>query len=81
MILVHRLRGEPFFLNADLIQTIETMPDTVITLIDARRIVVSDDPGDVVERVRQYRGSLLATAEHVLRSDHVPFTVIEGGEA
>ena len=42
MIMVHRLKGEPMLLNADLITTIETNPDTVITLADGRRLVVSD---------------------------------------
>ena len=79
MILVHRLRGEPFFLNADLIQSIEATPDTVITLVDSRRIVVADPPEDLVERIRQYRGSLLATAEQILGGDPPSLTLLDGG--
>ena len=62
MIIVHRLRGEPMFLNADLIESIEETPDTVVTLVDGRRMVVSDSGSDIALRVREFRASVLATA-------------------
>lgn len=65
MVLVHRLKGEPLFLNADLIETIESLPDTVVTLADGRRLVLSDDPEVVVERIRQHRASILVAAEEL----------------
>lgn len=36
MILVHRLKGDRLFLNADLVESIEETPDTVVTLVDGR---------------------------------------------
>lgn len=65
MVLVHRLKGEPVFLNADLIETIEALPDTVVTLADGRRLVLSDDPEDVVDRIRRYRASIIVAAEEL----------------
>lgn len=65
MIMVHRLKGEPMLLNADLITTIETNPDTVITLADGRRLVVSDLAEDIVDRVRLFRASVLAAAGEI----------------
>ena len=62
MILVHRLRGEPMFLNTDLIEFIESTPDTVVTLADGRKLVVSDTPEEIVERARQYRASVLVAS-------------------
>jgi len=62
MIAVHRLRGEPMFLNADLIESIEATPDTVLTLVDGRRIVVADDPEVVAERIIEFRASVLVSA-------------------
>lgn len=65
MIVVHRLRGEPMILNADLIETVEAMPDTVITLVDGRRVVVADEPGSIVDRVVRFRAALLAAAGEI----------------
>ena len=62
MIIVHRLRGEPMFLDADLIESIEETPDTVVTLVDGRRMVVSDAGSDIAERVLEFRASILASA-------------------
>ncbi len=65
MIVVHRLRGEPMLLNADLIETVEATPDTVITLVDGRRVVVADEPEEIVARVIGFRAALLAAAGEV----------------
>lgn len=65
MILVHRLRGEPLFVNADLIETVESTPDTALVLVDGRRILVEEDPGTVVDRVIAFRASLLVSADQM----------------
>lgn len=65
MILVHRLRGEPLYVNADLIETIEATPDTVLTLVDGRRLIVDDSPEVVVERFTAFRASLLVAADQL----------------
>jgi len=65
LIQVHRLRGEPLFVNADFVEAIETTPDTVITLLDGRRLVVSDAAEDVVEAIRIFRASVLVAAERL----------------
>lgn len=65
MILVHRLRGEPMFINEDLIESIEATPDTVLTLVDGRKIVIADAPQLVVDRARAYRASVLAATEEL----------------
>ncbi len=55
MITLHKLNGEPLVLNAELIETVEATPDTLITLVDRRRLMVAEDVGEVVERVVDYR--------------------------
>lgn len=65
MILVHRLRGQPMFINEDLIESIEATPDTVVTLVDGRKFVLADSPEDVVDRARSYRASVLVAAEEI----------------
>lgn len=50
-------RGE-FILNAELIQTIETTPDTVITLVNEKKLIVDEPAEEVVRRVMKYRRAL-----------------------
>ncbi|MFT5563384.1 MAG: flagellar protein FlbD [Myxococcota bacterium] len=68
MILVHRLRGEPLYLNPDLIEAIEATPDTVLTLVDGRRTVVADGIDDVVDRILRFRAQVLVTADEMRAS-------------
>lgn len=65
MILVHRLRGEPLYLNPDLVESIEETPDTVLTLVDGRRTVVSDAADDIVERMLRFRAAVLVKADEL----------------
>ena len=64
MITVHRLADphQPLLLNPDQIQTVEAHPDTVVTLANALKFVVAESPADVVERIREWRASVLAHA-------------------
>jgi flagellar protein FlbD len=53
------------FINEDLIESIEATPDTVLTLVDGRKIVVADAPQMVVDRARVYRASVLAATDEL----------------
>jgi flagellar protein FlbD len=55
MIQLTHFNGHRFYLNADLIKTIESTPDTIITLINDSKILVKDQAQDVVERIIQYQ--------------------------
>jgi flagellar protein FlbD len=63
MIRLTRLNGSEMFLNADLISTVESHPDTVITLVDGKHFVVAETGMEVVERIAHYRADVLALAE------------------
>ena len=58
MIVLTRLNGKGFVLNAELIRTIEENPDTTITLVSGDHIVVKEDMAEVVARSIDY-GRLL----------------------
>lgn len=55
MIQLSRLKGRTFVLNAELIETIEATPDTTITLITGKVVVVAEGVEEVVRRVIDYR--------------------------
>lgn len=58
MIRLTRLNHAPIVLNSDLIEHIETTPDTVITLTTGQKIVVLESTGDIIERVIDFRRSI-----------------------
>ena len=59
MISVTRLNGTEIVVNADLIETVESTPDTVITLVDGKKYVVHETTEAVIERIRMFRASIL----------------------
>jgi flagellar protein FlbD len=50
-------KGE-FILNAEIIETIEQTPDTVVTLINGKKLIVEERMEEVVRRVMAYRRAL-----------------------
>ena len=47
-----------FILNAEVIETIEETPDTVVTLINGKKLIVDEPMDEVVRRVMAYRRAL-----------------------
>ncbi len=58
MIRVHRLDGSELVVNADLIETVEATPDTIITLTTGRKLVVKDPVSEVVAAVVSYKRAI-----------------------
>jgi flagellar protein FlbD len=69
VILVHRLHGEALFLNADLIEAVEAAPDTIVTLVDGRRVLVRESAAEVVEAVTRFRAAVIVAAEELRACD------------
>jgi flagellar protein FlbD len=65
MITATRLHGPAFALNPDLIERIESTPDTVITLVDGAKYVVRETVDELVERVRESKAAIIALS-HLL---------------
>jgi len=59
MIQLTRLNSHHLVVNSDLIKFVEQAPDTVITLVNGDKIVVRENAQDVLERVVQFRRSVL----------------------
>jgi flagellar protein FlbD len=55
MIRVTRFNGSQFYLNAELIQTVESTPDTIITLTNGVKVVVKEAAAVIVERILSYQ--------------------------
>jgi uncharacterized protein YlzI (FlbEa/FlbD family) len=64
VIRLHRLsaRAEAFYLNPDLIVSVDSTPDTLVILTTHARVMVTEAPEDVVAAVHAWRSSILAAA-------------------
>jgi flagellar protein FlbD len=59
VIYLTRTNGTHFYINPELIQTVEKTPDTIITLINNKKIIVKDTPQEIAERFIEYRRKTL----------------------
>ena len=55
MIKVTRLNGKELVINADLIETVEATPDTIITLTTNSKFMVKETPEEIVDKVVEYK--------------------------
>lgn len=55
MISVTRMNGARIYINAELIQTVEATPDTIITLINDKKMIVKDTPDEIAQRMIEYQ--------------------------
>jgi flagellar protein FlbD len=60
MIQLTRINRAPVVLNSDLIQHIETTPDTVISLTNGQKFMVIETVEEVVKRVVAFRRAIQA---------------------
>lgn len=60
MIRLTRLNNALIVVNAELIEYVEAIPDTMITLTTGQKVLVLESVDEVVERVKEYRRSLHA---------------------
>jgi flagellar protein FlbD len=58
MIQVTRLNRSTFVLNAEWIETVEATPDTVITMVNGKKFVVTESVGEILSRVVEYKNSV-----------------------
>jgi len=69
MITLTRLTGAQFALNPDLVERVDCTPDTVITLVDGTKYLVSESLQEVTDLVLEYRARIVAGASAIERQD------------
>ncbi len=82
MIQLTRLNNARLAVNCDLIKYVEEAPDTVLTLLNGEKLVVRETTEQVIERVRDFRRSVLIVDPGPVsppgtppnRADEAPFT-------
>ena len=62
MISVTRFNDSTLIVNADLIQTVEETPDTVITLTTGTKFIVKEKSKEIVDKVVEYKRRIFANS-------------------
>jgi flagellar protein FlbD len=60
VIYITRTNGSKLYINPELIQTVESTPDTIVTLMDNKKLIVRDTPQEIAERFIEYRRRVMA---------------------
>lgn len=55
MIRVTRLNGAELVLNADLIESLEATPDTIVALTTGKKLMVKEAVDEVIGKIVEYR--------------------------
>ena len=55
MIKITDIAGSSKYLNCDLIERMESTPDTVICLVNGRTIIVKETPDQIIERILEFK--------------------------
>ena len=63
MIAITKLNGTRILINPDLIEIIESTPDTVISLTTGRKIIVKESRQEINNLVKSYRKEISASTD------------------
>ncbi len=71
MIKVTRLNGKELYINCDHIEFLESTPDTIITLQNEKKVIVSEDVEQVVDKIIKYKSkvSALPNSDKIYRDE------------
>jgi len=61
MISLTKLNDKQLIINCELIECIESTPDTTITLTTGRKVIAKESVDDIIERVIAYKRRLYHT--------------------
>ena len=77
MIPVTRLDGTPMIVNTEQIAWVEYIPDTVISLMNGEKLIVRETPETLVERIREFRRTVLASPIRQLGASRFQLAVVD----
>ena len=63
MISLRRLNNQAIMVNADLIETLEATPDTVVTLTSGNKLLVRDSMEEIQSKIIDYKRQIYGPKE------------------
>ncbi|MEZ5359886.1 MAG: flagellar FlbD family protein [Candidatus Zixiibacteriota bacterium] len=73
MITVTKLNGNRLVINSDLIEFVEEIPDTIITLVNGTKIMVQETSEDVILKVAEFKrlaSGITSPGQAVIEGEH-----------
>jgi flagellar protein FlbD len=67
MVRLTRINHQPIVLNSDLVEHLESTPDTVITLTSGQKLVVLETMDEVVKKIIEFKRALFDRSPSELR--------------
>jgi len=68
MIRVHRLNNQEFLVNCELIEFAEETPNTVVSMVSGRKLVVSETTAELQKLIIEYKRKILGTTAKNMES-------------
>ena len=62
MVTITKINDVEMVINCDLIELIESTPDTTITMTTGRKVIAKESVEEVIERIAEYKKRLLGNA-------------------
>ena len=66
MIEVMRLDGKKYWVNPHMIESMETNPDLTLTMLSGKKIVLKNQPSEVIEKIIEYRKKIGINSQEVM---------------
>lgn len=60
MVRLTRLNNSELVVNAELIELLESSPDTIVTLSTGQKLMVKESVDDVIEKIVEYKRKILS---------------------
>jgi len=68
MIKLTGLDGKDIYVNAEMIETVQETPDTIVTLNTGKKLIVLNDAEDIVQKVVEYKHKIFGISSDESRS-------------
>jgi len=74
MIELTKLNNEKYYMNCDLIEIIEQIPDTLISMTNGKKYYALESAEEVISKISEYRKALYANCnmKHRHKVNHLP---------
>ncbi|RMH58534.1 MAG: endoflagellar protein [Candidatus Hydrogenedentota bacterium] len=68
MIRVTRINDKEFWIASEQIESVEATPDTVVTLLSGKKVIVKESPEEIRRRIIEYRGMVIREGAKVVEN-------------
>jgi len=62
LVRVHRLNNQEFLINCELIEFVEETPNTVISMVSGRKLVVSETSEEIQNLIIEYKRKIFCSS-------------------